>query len=216
MKIFFSFLKPIFLFCFILSAFIVTSTSLALNKAGSFEAALLESQCFAKTLGGGDDLIPWPLPWPVSQCPWSMNNLYGNWVVKGVERQEDILSKGASSKNTSYRRVEKYRIFNSLMGVSIIRHNSDGTYDRGFVIENPPKNRSNYYKAFMHSPSGAVYFLSIYAHLSAQPSFYRAGQSSCLGTKKQQVKDIIFIQHKVHSFFQCEENITSSWLLEKQ
>lgn len=231
MKFSFSFFKQAFLFFSVLSALIVINTSLAGDKKNSSKTDLLKGQCSIETLGGEDDLIPWPLPWPYFQCPWNINSLYGDWIVKGVAHLEKTSLKNKPSKNASTKnrltdnqaygppyKGEVYRILNTSMGMSVIKYNSDGTSDKGFVITDSFKGKNNYYKAFMYSANGGVYFLSIYAYLSNQQNLHNKEVASCTNTKKQKIKikNIIFIRHKVQSFLQCAENITLSWLLEKK
>ncbi|MBE8221229.1 MAG: hypothetical protein HAW60_00700 [Bdellovibrionales bacterium] len=210
-KTLFSFFKQASLFCFTLTAFLITDTGLAFHKKSTYQSELFKSECFAKVLGGGDDLIPWPLPWPVSQCPWSTKNLYGTWKTKEIIKNKNIVLQDTSSK-----RSEVYKIFDSSMGISIIINKADGSTDKGFVLSNFYKVPKNSHTAVMYSENGGVYYLSIYAHSKSRIDLSKGKNKSCTDSKKKKIENFVFIKQKVHGFLQCEENVSSFWLLERK
>lgn len=152
--------------------------------------------------GGGEDLVP--IPWPMSQCPWNINNLYGQWTVKQT-------SKKSSRKKML---LETYEIAVSSLGASIVRTKANKTKDSGFVIVKS-QNKQISYKAVMYSASGAMYVLSIYVPKMNRKKPYK---KTPLCNKEQKViKNIVFIRHKGQNIEpQDNTDQTESWLLEKQ
>lgn len=209
MTILFSFLRQklsiCFLICFVVSISVIKNISLASIVGSSSATSTLDNQCSFGFFNGEDDLIPWPL----SQCPLNMYDLYGSWQVQKIA----TVSGTSSTLSTVSKQTEIYKIFTSALGMSIIRYKANGTKDRGFIIFNGYKNSNNHHKAFMYSSAGNIYYLSIYAYL---PSPVDKKEVSCNGGGSKSIKQMIFVQHRVQSFVRCEGNVSQSWLLERQ
>lgn len=195
MKFFLFFFKASFLVFVIFYTFSPSSVSIAAQKSESISE--LNYECAIKTLGGEDDLIPWPL----SQCPWQVTNLYGNWLMPSINTKK-LLD------------TFKIEIYHSILGVSILRRNSDGSEDKGFIIPSKNTMKNNYYRALMYSSGGDLYYLSIYTYLSPS-SEPKTEDLSCFTDAQQPIRHIVFVQHRMQNFLQCDENISESWLLQR-
>lgn len=165
----------------------------------SFGDWAVKNDCRPFIVGGEEDLIPWPM----SQCPWSISNLYGQWTVKST-------SKNPSTKLNT---VEFYNISASAMGASIVRTKANKTKDSGFILIKKQKNKQIFYKAVMYSSNGSIYFLSIHTRQTRKKNY--KNQLFCHPQKQNSITHAVFIKHKTQNFWQCG-GASKSWLLKKQ